>query len=95
MNMNMLSAPLSEAPDMQSCATDHEELEKAIAEVWQEVFHLPHIDRDANFFELGGNSLLGMDLTELLAARLDIEVPVVMLFQYPSIRELTAIIAAA
>ena len=69
-------------------------LEQVVTEVWRSVFHLPNIDLDANFFELGGNSLLGMDLTDLLATRLGIEVPVLTLFQNPSIREMTAIIAA-
>lgn len=70
-------------------------VERTVAEVWQSVFNLPDIDRDANFFELGGNSLLGMDLTELLATRLGVEISVLTLFQNPSIREMTAIISVA
>lgn len=47
-----------------------------------------------NFFELGGNSLLGMDLAELLASRLGIQNPVVMLFRRPTVREMMQIIIA-
>jgi hypothetical protein len=92
MNEQILVGPISGS---ENDPLSPELLEQAITEVWRSVFHLPSIDRDANFFELGGNSLLGMDLTELLATRTGIEVPVLTLFQNPSIREMTAIIAAA
>lgn len=65
------------------------ELEAAVADVWCELFHRDEIGREENFFELGGNSLVGMKLTEMLAARLGMEVPVVAVFQHPCVRELT------
>jgi acyl carrier protein len=71
-----------------------EALELAISQVWKEVFQREQIDRDDNFFELGGNSLLGMDITELLANRLAIHIPVLALFQYPTIREISELVAA-
>jgi len=71
-----------------------EDLEVAISQIWKEIFQREEIARDDNFFELGGNSLLGMDLTELLAARLDIHIPVLMLFQHPTISEMSEIICA-
>jgi acyl carrier protein len=69
------------------------EMELAIAQTWKDAFRLERIGRNDNFFELGGNSLLGMDLTEMLANRLAVEVPVVVLFQYPTVRELAEIIS--
>jgi hypothetical protein len=83
----------------QVCGTGaHEEtigdLEQAIAELWMELFHLDQIGRNDNFFELGGNSLLGMDLSEMLAARLAIEIPVLMIFQHPTIAEIARVIAS-
>ncbi len=70
------------------------EVEIALAQVWRDAFHLEKISRHDNFFGLGGNSLLGMELTEMLATRLDIQIPVVALFQYPSVRELAGFLAA-
>ena len=70
------------------------ELEIALAKVWRDTFKLDRIGRNDNFFGLGGNSLLGMELTELLAGRLGIEVPVVLLFQYPTVREMAEVISS-
>ena len=72
-----------------------EELETRISAAWRAAFRVERIGREENFFELGGNSLLGMDLTEMLADCLGIEVPVTLLFQYPSIREMTEILIAS
>jgi hypothetical protein len=63
-------------------------LEQAIAQLWKELFHLDKIGRNDNFFELGGNSLLGMDLSEMFTTRLALEVPVLAIFQYPTIAEI-------
>jgi len=68
-------------------------LEQVLGTVWSEVFRREQVGVEENFFELGGNSLLGMDLTELIRARLGIGVSVVMLYQYPSIREMAQAMA--
>lgn len=70
------------------------DLERSIAQLWQDVFHLDRIGRNDNFFELGGNSLLGMDLSDLFATRLALEVPVLAIFQHPTIREIAQTIAS-
>jgi aryl carrier-like protein len=43
-----------------------------------------------NFYELGGNSLRLIQLHRKLKEALNIEIPVVKLFQYPTISSLTA-----
>ena len=68
------------------------ELEQAIAALWKEVFHLDRVGRNDNFFELGGNSLLGMDLSASFTNRLGADVPVLLIFQHPSVRELAEVI---
>jgi acyl carrier protein len=57
------------------------------------VFHLEKVGRDDNFFELGGDSLVGMRLTEAFANSLSIQLPVVAIFQNPTVRELALLIA--
>ena len=78
----------------ESCAYEEprNEREQAIAQVWREAFRSEKIGCNDNYFELGGDSLLAMELTELLATRHAILVPVVVLFQYPTIRELAEVI---
>lgn len=68
------------------------ELERALVEVWMLVFQTDRVGLNDNFFELGGNSLLGLDLTELLASRLGIQIPVVAVFQYPTVHDMTEMI---
>jgi hypothetical protein len=70
------------------------DLEQAVAELWKGLFHLERIGRNDNFFELGGNSLLGMDLSEMFTTHLAMEVPVLTIFQYPTIAEIAQIIAS-
>ena len=84
---------IDEAPNGGRCERLPEDMQVAIMQVWKEVFQREEIALDDNFFELGGNSLLGMDLAELLAVRLDIQIPVIAIFQYPSVREMAAIVA--
>jgi acyl carrier protein len=84
---------MEEGRDGEVYEEPHGEFEQALAQVWRDTFRLEKIGRNDNFFGLGGNSLLGMELTELLANRLGIEVPVVLLFQYPSVREMAEAIS--
>ena len=68
------------------------ELEQAIAGLWREAFKLETVGRHDNFYELGGNSLLGMDLSEMFLTHMAIEVPVLTIFQYPTVRELAEVV---
>jgi surfactin family lipopeptide synthetase B len=70
-------------------------LEQTIAQMWQEVFHLERVRRDDNFFELGGDSVLGMTLSEMFTTRLQLHVPIVTIFQYPTIRQMAQAVAEA
>ena len=91
-NREMLSSSEG-AGDAEVYEEPQGEMEMAIAQVWRDTFHLDRIGRNDNFFGLGGNSLLGMELTERLANSVELQIPVVLLFQYPSIREMAEIIA--
>lgn len=68
------------------------DLEQAIAQLWKDLFHVDRVGRSDNFFELGGNSLSGMDLSEMFATRLSLEVPVLAIFQHPTIGEIAQVI---
>jgi amino acid adenylation domain-containing protein len=61
------------------------EIEKTIASVWQELLHLEHVGRDDNFFDLGGHSLLVVQAQARLHELLQVDLPVVRLFQYPTV----------
>lgn len=63
-------------------------LEVAVAEVWRDTFKIERLSRNANFFELGGDSLRGLELMDRVAERFEMELPVVMLYQNPTPRQM-------
>ncbi len=71
------------------------DLERAIAAVWQDVLDLRHVDRQQNFFDAGGHSLNLAQVHARLTAELDIPIDLVQLFQYPSVSSLAAYLAGA
>jgi amino acid adenylation domain-containing protein len=55
-------------------------LEPEIAAEWRRVLRLPQVDVNANFFELGGESLKAMELIAVLQQRFPTDVPMLALF---------------
>ncbi len=64
------------------------DLERLIAEQWKHVLQLDVVGATDNFFDVGGHSLHMATLQSRLREQLGREVPMVALFQYPTIREL-------
>ena len=65
------------------------EIETAIAEIWQEVLGIKKVSVTANFFDLGGHSLLITRIWTRLKKRLEMEIPLNKMFESPTIAELT------
>jgi acyl-coenzyme A synthetase/AMP-(fatty) acid ligase/aryl carrier-like protein len=63
-------------------------LQKQIAAIWCEVLDVPQVGVQDNFFEAGGDSLRIVRVRTQLRDRLQIDVPVVALFQHPTITSL-------
>ena len=57
--------------------------------LWQELLNTERIGINDNFFELGGHSLLAMRLVSYMESKLQITVPIHILFQFSSISELS------
>ncbi|MCR8844949.1 amino acid adenylation domain-containing protein [Paenibacillus sp. SC116] len=64
------------------------DMEKRIAEVWSQVLGREEIGIVDNFFQLGGHSLLLTQVTLRLRSVLQVEIPVRLLFEAPTIIEL-------
>jgi acyl carrier protein len=60
--------------------------EKRVAGTWKEILGVENVGVDDNFFELGGNSLTIIQLGAHLKEALQIDVPTVALFRFPTIR---------
>ncbi|UKO95756.1 non-ribosomal peptide synthetase [Nostoc sp. UHCC 0870] len=56
-------------------------IEEALLAIWKEILGLEHISTQDNFFDLGGHSALVLQLTYKLQQALQIELPLVALFE--------------
>ena len=70
-----------------------DEVEAAMAALWEELFGLQRLSVNDNFFELGGNSLLGIQLISRVRKDFQVELPLNTLFETPTVAGLTAAIA--
>ena len=64
--------------------------ETAIADILEELIELDGIGRDDNFFELGGHSLMGAQLVARLQERFGIELPLLAVFENPTVAEMAS-----
>ncbi len=64
------------------------EMEDRIATVWKELLKLPKVGINDNFFDIGGHSLLAVQLHAKLKVVVDPELTLIDIFTYPSIRSL-------
>jgi hypothetical protein len=71
------------------------ETERAIAGLWEDVLHVSRPARDANFFDLGGHSLLIVHLHQRLVESLGATCDTLDLFRYPTIRQQAALLDGA
>lgn len=70
------------------------EIEKTIAALWERALSIEQIGIDDNFFDLGGNSLLGVDLIARIRRELHLDVlPAHVLYAAPTIGTLAAYLA--
>jgi acyl transferase domain-containing protein/acyl carrier protein len=74
-------------------AEPRNDLEWQVAAVWEELFGIRPIGVDDNFLELGGHSLLAIQMATQLRGVFEVELPVTVLFEAPTVGELAAVIA--
>ena len=66
----------------------HTDAEKTVAAVWRALFQTAQINIDSNFFDLGGHSILLVEMHKRLEQALNRRLPVVSLFQHTTVRSL-------
>jgi acyl carrier protein len=83
------------SPLHQNYVAPSNEIEKIIANIWQEVIGLKQVGINDNFFELGGHSLLAIQVTSRLRETFKLDLPLrTLLFEAPTIAKLAAVIEA-
>ena len=84
-----LPVPESLRPELEvAYVSPQTELEQIIAVIWQEVLQLEKVGIYDNFFDLGGHSLLIVQVHSRLQARLEQNILMVEMFKYPTIESL-------
>ena len=66
--------------------------EKALAQIWTEVLRLPTVEADANFFDIGGDSMKAMEVIVRAGQMLHVELPLMAFFEDPTIAHLAAVV---
>ncbi|MGD2088417.1 MAG: amino acid adenylation domain-containing protein [Candidatus Aminicenantes bacterium] len=61
------------------------DIEKQISDIWREILQVDKVGIDDNFFDLGGTSFDILRITAKLYETFKREIPVVSIFQYPTI----------
>lgn len=74
---------------VRSCKND---TEHQLLAIWKEILGSNHITVIDNFFEMGGNSLLAMRLIAKIRNKMDLSIPLVQLFQHPTVEALSEFI---
>jgi len=73
-----------------ACAAPRTDMEKTVATLLARLLELEYVDVTDNFFSLGGHSLLGAQLVARLRDTFGIEMPLRVVFEAPTVAELSA-----
>ncbi len=86
---NALPAPNTKRPELETeYVVPEGTLEVAIADVWRRLLRIDRVGANDGFFDLGGSSLLAVESLLELRREVGRTVPVVALFQHPTVRGL-------
>lgn len=64
-------------------------MERMVAAMWGEILKIEKVGVEDNFFDLGGNSFYIVKMYSKLAKGLSMDIPLVELFRYPTVRTLS------
>src|SRR6266496_860098 len=85
----VLPAPENHRPKREPAfAEPRAGLEQTVAAIWEEVLSVKNPGVNDNFFDLGGHSLQVAQVQSRLRERVGADLPVLKLFEYPTIRSL-------
>ncbi len=84
---NRLPAPTFEVESAETPVLSGK-TQQAVHQIWQQLLGTQQISPQANFFDVGGHSLLMVELTRKLSERFDTKISVTDFLQYPTIATL-------
>jgi len=70
-----------------------EDLEQRVADIWSDVLGQKQIDKEADLFALGGNSITAAQIIGRMRDDLRMpSLPLMLIFEYPTVAEMTTAI---
>jgi amino acid adenylation domain-containing protein len=66
------------------------EVEQAVAQLWQELLRVERVGREDDFFDLGGHSILAMQLIVRIRSLFSVQIPLGLLFECSTLQRLSA-----
>jgi len=64
------------------------EIEEELARIWSETLRISHVDRNAGFFELGGDSLSAVSLSHNIQEVFGVELSLKTIFELQTVKAL-------
>jgi acyl carrier protein len=77
--------PVAQLELEKSFAPPRNSVEQVLAEIWQQVLNVERIGIREDFFEMGGHSLLAMQVASRVREDLGIELPIAAVFSCPTV----------
>jgi amino acid adenylation domain-containing protein len=95
LDRNALPKPEQTRPNLQTeFVAPKNSTEEGISKIWREVLGIESVGTKDNFFDLGGTSLLVAEMQVRIRATLGIDLPIVRLFEHPTIGALAEFIVS-
>ena len=73
-------------------AQPESDVEKTLAEIWQDLLGVQDIGVDDSFFELGGHSLIAVRMFSQIRKSFGVDFPISVLFEAPTIRQIAGLV---
>ena len=83
-----LPSPQSRPDELGEYIPPRTELERSLVDIWSQLLRVDQIGIQDNFFELGGHSLLATRVVTHISHTLDVDLPLRVLFEKPTIEAL-------
>ncbi|HYO55831.1 non-ribosomal peptide synthetase [Archangium sp.] len=95
MDRGALPAPAQEAVARKDYVAPRTSVEEILAGLWADIFECEQVGIHDNFFDLGGHSMLGIQLFTRIQEIFDVEIPLLELFERPTVAMLAERVEAA
>ena len=69
-----------------------ESSEEQLARIWEEVLQVPQLEKHANFFDIGGDSLKAMEVIARVSQVLHVDLPLLAFFEEPTVAHLARVV---